>query len=244
MTRSVMITGASGGLGAGMARHFARRGYRLALTARDAATLEPLTAELQTQSPQVVTRSLDVTRYEDVPVILRECAAELDGLDIVIANAGVAIAATAGTGDFDTMRRTIDTNLNGAMATADSAIELFREQGQGHLVGVTSVAALRGMRRQGAYSASKAGFSKFLEALRVETLGENIAVTELAPGYIDTDLNRSLPSRPFLVSAEQGTASMVDLIERRVRHRYVPPWPWTLVAQVLKVAPLAVLRRM
>lgn len=244
MTKSVLITGASRGLGAGMARHFAERGYKLALTARDSSSLMQLQAELAKESPQVIVKSLDVSAFDTIAGVVAECAGELGGLDIVVVNAGVATAAASGKGGFQSMRETIDINLTGAIATADAAVELFLEQGRGHLVGITSVAALRGMNRQGAYSASKAGFGKYLEAVRCETYREKITVTELAPGFIDTDLNRSLASRPFLVSAEKGTGIMVDLIERGVGFRYVPPWPWTLVAQVMKVLPVALLRRM
>lgn len=244
MTKSVLITGATRGLGKGMARQFAARGYQLALTGRNLDDLEKLAAELKAQSPQICIRALDVTEYDAVPQVLRSCAEELGGLDIVIANAGVAFAAKAGQGLFEQMRTTIDINLTGAIATSEAAVELFRSQGRGQLVGVSSVAALRGMRGHGAYSASKAGFSKYLEALRCETFAEPLIVTELAPGYIDTDLNRSMASRPFVVSAEKGTRIMVDLIERQVSFRYVPPWPWTVVAQFLKLLPIKILRKM
>lgn len=244
MSKSVFITGASRGLGEGLARQFAARGYKLALTARSLEELKRLQAELQGQASQICIRALDVEEFEAVPVVLRQCAEELGGLDIVIVNAGVAFAANIGEGHFEQMRKTIQVNLTAAMATTEAAIKLFREQGQGQLVGISSVAALRGMRGQGAYSASKAGFSKYLEALRCETYGEPITVTELAPGYIDTDLNRSISNRPFVVSAEKGTRIMADLIERRVSFRYVPPWPWTLVAQVIKLLPISMLRKM
>ena len=244
MTRSVLITGASRGLGEGLARQFAARGYKLALTARKLEDLESLTEQLQSQSPQVCARSLDVTDYDAVPGVLRECAEALGGLDIVIVNAGVAIAARGGQGMFEQMRTTIDVNLTGAIATAEAALEIFREQGEGQLVGISSIAALRGMPRQGAYSATKAGFSKYLEALRCETFNESINITELSPGYIDTEINRSLASRPFVISAEKGTRIMADLIEKQVGFRYVPPWPWTLVAQFLKLLPTSMLRKM
>jgi short-subunit dehydrogenase len=227
-----------------MARHFAERGYRLALTARNTTDLGQLQDELVKVSPAVCTRELDVTDYEHIPTVLKECSDELGGLDIVVVNAGVAQAAATGTGEFASMQTTLAINLTGAIATCEAALALFRDQGHGHLVGVTSVAALRGMRHQAAYCASKAGFSKYLESARCETLHEPITVTELAPGFIDTDMNRSMASRPFLVSAEKGTAYMVDLIEHGSRFSYVPPWPWTLVAQVLKVMPLRLLARM
>ena len=244
MTKSVLITGATRGLGEGLARHFAARGYKLALTGRKLEDLEPLKEELQHESPQVCIRSLDVADFDSVPIVLRECYKELGGLDIVIVNAGIAIAARVGKGKFEQMRATIDVNLTGAIATADAAIEIFREQGRGQLVGISSVAALRGVPGQSAYSATKAGFSKYLEALRCETFKEPISITELSPGYIDTDLNRSLANRPFVISAEKGTRIMTDLIEKQVSFRYVPPWPWTLVAQCMKLLPIAILRKM
>jgi short-subunit dehydrogenase len=244
MTKSVLITGATRGLGRGLACEFARRGYRLALTGRSMADLESLAQELPAQADQVVLQTLDVTDFDAVAPVIQDCAGRLGGIDIVVANAGVAIAGKAGAGNFAQMRKTIEVNLAGAIATSEAAIELFRQQGGGQLVGITSVAALRGMPRQSAYSATKAGFSRYLEAVRCETLHEPVQVTELAPGYIDTDINRGMKSRPFLVSAEKGTRIMVDLIERQVNFRYVPPWPWTLVAQALKVLPLSLLRRM
>ena len=243
MTKSVLITGASRGLGEGLARQFAARGYSLALTARRLEDLEELKVELEAQAPQVSIRSLDVADFDTIPGVLRDCAEELGGLDIVIVNAGVAFMARIGEGKFEQMRATIDVNLCGAMATSEAAVELFREQGRGQLVGISSIAALRGMKGQGAYCASKAGFSKYLEALRCESWGEPITVTELAPGYIDTDLNRSVANRPFVMSAEKGTRIMADLIERQVGFRYIPPWPWTLVAQFMKWLPIGILRK-
>ena len=100
------------------------------------------------------------------------------------------------------------------------------------------------MRNNGVYCPTKAGFSRYLEALRLETRRHSIVVTDLAPGYIDTELNRAIPNRPFVVTAEKGTRIMVDLIERKVSFRYVPPWPWTLVAQVLKWLPDSVIAKM
>jgi short-subunit dehydrogenase len=244
VTKTILITGASRGLGEGLARQFAARGYKLALTARNTKDLAVLKEELQLQSPKVCIRELDVVNFDSIAPVLRECAEELGGLDIVVVNAGVAIAARGGQGKFEQMRTTIDVNLTGAIATAEAALEMFREQGTGQLVGISSVAALRGMPGQGAYSATKAGFSKYLEALRCETFKESISITELAPGYIDTDLNRSLASRPFVISAEKGTRIMADLIEKQVAFRYVPPWPWTLVAQFMKLLPVTLLRKM
>jgi short-subunit dehydrogenase len=244
MSKKILVTGASSGLGEGMARHLARRGHQLALVARRRDRLDRLAAELRSSgAPTVVVGELDVTDYDTIPSVMGRLAGELGGLDVVIVNAGTAGTTVIGKGNFAEARRIIDTNLIGAIATIEAAIELFRKQGQGHLVAISSVAGARGTKGQGAYSASKAGLSRYLESLRVETVGENIQVTDLAPGFIDTDLNRHIKSRPFVVSAEKGTAALVDAIEKQVGFRYVPVWPWTLMAQLLKILPAKVVAR-
>ncbi len=251
MSRSILITGATRGLGRHLATEFAGRGYRVALVGRDSAVLETLAGELREMTAgarsgdaTITTAELDVRDAERTPAVLAHCAEALDGLDIVVANAGVALASPAGKGQFEQARTVIEVNVLGAMATADAAIGLFREQGHGHLVGVSSVAGVRGMRNQGAYCASKAALSRYLEAVRIEAAPHNIAVTDLAPGFIDTDLNRGMPSRPFVISAGKGTRIMADLIERQVRFRYVPGWPWALLAPLLARLPDAMISRM
>jgi len=245
MGKSILITGASSGLGEGMARHLAKRGHRLVLCARRRDRLDALASELATlPAGRPIVEEVDVTDYASVPALIDGVARRLGRLDVVVANAGIAINTPIGKGRFDDVRRTIETDLLGAIATIEAAIELFRKQGGGHVVGISSVAAVRGMKGQGAYSASKAGLSRYLEALRAEVVGENIRVTDLAPGYIDTELNRSIPNRPFLVTAERGTEIIADMIEKEVGFRYVPVWPWTIVAQVLKILPTRVIARM
>ena len=242
MAKSIFLTGASGGLGEGMARGFARRGYSLALTARRTDRLEALADELRRGGArEVVVRRLDVTDFASVPRVIGEAADALGGLDVVVANSGIGGATPIGKGAFDAARKVIETNLLGAMATVDAAVELFLRQGHGHVVGVTSVAAVRGLPNQGAYSASKSGLSRYLEAVRAEVAGKGIRVSDLAPGFIDTDINRHMPSRPFVVSAEAGTEAMVSLIEGGTSFAYVPRMPWTILAQVLKVLPARLL---
>lgn len=117
MTKSVLITGATRGLGQALARQFASRGYRLALTGRRFDELKHLQDELAPLSPKTCIRVLDVTEYDAIPGVLRDCAQELDGLDIVIVNAGVGFATPVGTGAFEQLKMTIDVNLIAAMCT-------------------------------------------------------------------------------------------------------------------------------
>jgi NAD(P)-dependent dehydrogenase (short-subunit alcohol dehydrogenase family) len=140
-------------------------------------------------------------------------------------------------------RAIVETNLIGAMATIDAAVALFRRQGGGQVVGITSVAGFRGLPGSSSYSASKAGLEVYLEAVRAETLGEPITVTTIAPGYIDTDINRDMKNRPFLIDAERGARITADLIGRGVRHAFVPRLPWSVVAPLLRVLPTAWLVR-
>ena len=242
--KSILITGATRGLGQNLARHFAARGYRLALTGRKQDELDRLAAELAAKAADIVLQTLDVTDYSAIAPAIEHCAQRLGGLDIIVVNAGVGFTTPVGKGHFELVRQTIDVNLTGAIATAEAAVELFRRQGHGQIVGISSIAGVRGMRGNGVYCATKAGFSSYLEALRLETRRDSIVVTDLAPGYIDTDMNSSIANRPFLVSAKRGTGIMADLIERKVSFRYVPPWPWTMVAQVLKWLPDSMIAKM
>lgn len=237
MAKSILITGASSGLGEGMAREFARRGYRVALTGRRIDRLEVLQKELQAIAPQVIVKVLDVTQYDSVQPTLEAIADELGGLDIVVANSGVGQFFPVGSDHFTDICTTIDTNITGAVATIDAAVRIFQRQEAGHIVGISSVSAIRGLPGQGIYSASKAAVSRYLESLRLEVFGSNIIVTELAPGFIDTDMNRGLASRPFVIPLEKGARILADKIESRINFSYVPAWPWALIARLIRFLP-------
>lgn len=246
MPKSIMITGATSGIGRMLAYELAGRGYSLALAARRLDELRRLQQDIGRTHPsvRVEIRGLDVTEYGTVAPTLRQFVESLGRLDIVCANAGIAPGERIGAGEFSSARRTIETNLIGAMATVDAAVAYFLEQGSGHIVGMSSVAAFRGMPRGSSYSASKAGLACYLEALRAEVYRKNIAVTVLYPGYIDTPLNRMAPSRPFLISVEKGAALIANMIERKVRSSTVPPLPWCIIARLLKLLPTRFIARL
>ena len=242
MSRSIFITGASSGLGAAIAAEFARRGYAVAIAARRLERIESLAARLvELGAAAVLPLALDVTDFPSIDAALDRAAREFGRLDIVVANAGVGYALPVGRGKFEQVRRTIDTDLTGAIATIEFALPRLRAQGGGQVVAITSVAGSRGMPYMGAYSAAKAGLHRYVQALRAEVRHEPIVVTELAPGYIDTDINRGAKSRPFVIPLEQGGRILARLIERGVGHRYVPPWPWALVAPLLRFVPTRLL---
>jgi short-subunit dehydrogenase len=246
MSKSILITGASSGIGKALSYELARKSHPLALTARRIDELKNIRNEIRNQYPSlpVEVRQLDVTEYETIPAKLNELSDALGGLDIVFANAGIALGEKIGNGEFDKARHTIETNLIGAMATVDAAVAYFLKRGKGHIVGTCSVAAFRGMPRSSSYSASKAGFAVYLEALRAEVYRKNIDVTVLYPGFIDTPLNNMLPNRPFLISAEKGAALIARLIERKVKSSSVPVFPWSVVGRLLKILPTGIISKL
>ena len=246
MSSSIMITGASSGIGKALAFELAKKGYSLALTGRSEDRLKQIRKEIITayHPPIVSVRPLDVTDYDDVFRAVNEMAHELGGLDIVFANAGVGLGERVGRGDFEKARETIKVNLMGAIATVDAAAAYFLEKGKGHIVGTSSVAAFRGMPKNSAYSASKAGFATYLEAVRVELHRKNIHVTVLYPGYIDTPINQMLKRRPFLISAEKGAAIIAQMIEKKVKSSTVPVYPWNIVGRLMKILPPGVIARL
>jgi len=239
MAKSIMITGASSGIGCALACEMSGRGYSLALAARRLEELRMVQKDIGRAHPSVKVEvcRLDVTEYDTIAPVLQQFAASLGGLDIVFANAGIGFGEKIGAREFSRARRTIETNLIGAMATVDAAVTYFLQRGSGHIVGTSSVSAFRGMPRGSSYSASKAGLACYLETLRAEVYRKNIAVTVLYPGYIDTPLNRKVRSRPFLISAEKGAALMANKIERKARSAMVPVMPWCILARLSKILP-------
>jgi hypothetical protein len=240
--RSIFITGASSGIGEALAVEFARRGYAVAIAARRLDRLEALAARLRgLGAAAVLPLALDVTDFASIDEAFARAAQEFGRIDVVVVNAGVGYSLPVGRGKFEQMRQTLDTDLTGAIATIEFALPRLRAQGGGQIVAISSVAGSRGMPFMGAYSAAKAGLHRYVQAVRAEVRHEPITVTELAPGYIDTDMNRGMKSRPFVIPLEHGGAIMARMIERRVGHRYVPVWPWTLVAPLLRFLPTALL---
>jgi NAD(P)-dependent dehydrogenase (short-subunit alcohol dehydrogenase family) len=246
MSKSILITGASSGIGKAVAYEMARKGYSLALASQRLDLLTEIRDDINIQHkpPAVVVRNLDVTDYDDVYKAVKELADELGGLDIVFANAGIGLGDKVGHGDFEKIRRTLEVNLIGAIATIDAAAAYFLKKGSGHIVGTSSVAAFRGMPRNAAYGASKAGLAIYLESARAELYKKNIDITVLYPGYIDTPLNNMLPNRPFLISVEKGAAIITRLIEKKVKSSTVPVYPWNIVGRLLKILPTGVIAKM
>jgi short-subunit dehydrogenase len=245
----LFITGASAGLGEGMARRFAAMGRDLALAARRVDRLEALKAELLDAHPgiRVEVAALDVDDVDAVATVVPELAGRLGGIDRFIANAGIGKGTPVGSGRPGPNRRVLHTNVIGTHASCEAAVELFRAQGSGHLVVISSVAGVRGMGgTRTAYATSKAADAVLAEGIRADLLRDRatrrIAVTTIHPGFIATDINvgrRGL----FSVDLDTGVQALVAAIEREPVRAYVPEWPWRAVAALMRVVPLRVMAR-
>ncbi|WP_332820667.1 SDR family NAD(P)-dependent oxidoreductase [Pseudomonas sp.] len=239
-----LLTGASSGIGAALARELASKGYDLALAARREDSLHLLAAELQARfGRKAVVLPLDVTDYAACQDTVGLAANALGGLDGIIANAGIALNSKVGGGHFQRARLTLETNLIGAIACLDAAAALFRQQGQGHLVAVASVAGKRGLPYAAAYSASKAGLISYMQATRAELQGKGIDTTLLLPGFIDTPLNSDLLKRPFLIDVERGATLIARHIDKRHSCAYVPGWPWAILGRLLPLLPTSMIAK-
>ena len=250
---TILITGASSGLGAEMARQFAAKGHDLALCARRTERLEGLRDEILAAhapehgpQPRVELQALDVNDDAQVFDVFRVFREDFGRIDRVIVNAGLGKGAPLGTGHHDANRETAMTNFVAAIAQAEAAMEIFRAQNAGHLVLVSSMSAMRGMpKSMTVYAATKAALSHLGEGLQYELLGKPIKVTVLHCGYIASEMNEKVQQQvKFMVSTEDGVRSMVDAIEKEKAHAYVPPLPWTALAPVMKHAPLPLLKRL
>lgn len=241
MTRQkILITGASSGLGAGMARQFAAKGRDLALCARRTENLEELKAELLARHPQITiaVAALDVNDHEAVPTVFAELATELGGLDRVIVNAGIGKGYKLGGGKLWANKATIETNLVSALVQIETALEMFAKAGAGHLVLVSSVLGNKGVPGvKAAYAASKAGVTSLGESLRAEYPSGPIKITVLEPGYIESEMTAKANSTALMVDNETGVRAMVDAIEKERGRAVVPGWPWWPLVELLKVLP-------
>ncbi len=247
--QTVLITGASSGLGAEMARQLAGKGHDLALCARRRAKLDAVRTEILAANPErrVEVYELDVTDDDQVFKVFRAAQADFGTVDRIIINAGLGKGAPLGTGRYDANRETAMTNFVGALAQSEAAMEIFREQEAGHFVMISSMSAMRGMPKQmTTYAATKAGVAHIAEGLRNEMYGKPIKVTVLYPGYIASEMNERIdPSKARgMVSTEKGVRAMVDAIEKEKESACVPPLPWAPMSVVMKHAPLGVLKRM
>ena len=234
----LFITGASSGIGQAMALEWVRRGGRLALVARRG---DEMRAWVQAQGWSVDQAAVYVADARDLAAMAaagRACIAAQGLPEVVIANAGISIGVDVSLEeDLEVLRAVIETNNLGMAATFQPFIAPMRARGSGRLVGIASVAGIRGLPGHAAYSLSKAGVISFCESLRVECRPYGVRVVTIAPGYIDTPLTRGNSySMPFLMPADKFARQALDAIAAGVGLRVIP-WQMGVLARLLRILP-------
>lgn len=240
MRKNILITGASSGLGKGMAIEFAKMGRNLALCARRTERLEELKTELLEINPdiKVFVRALDVNNHDQVFEVFKAFKDDMGQIDRVIVNAGMGKGASLGTGYFHANKMTAETNFVAAIAQCEATLEIFRKQNAGHLVTISSVSAARGFRRAlTVYAATKAAVTSLTEGIRIDLKRTPIEVTCVHPGFIRSEINEKVEKVPFIVDTDVGCKSMVNAMEKEPANCYVPSWPWSVMFRLMKIMP-------
>ena len=235
---TVFITGASSGIGQALAARYAAAGYRLALVARRTHEMQVWADAQGLDATRCQVYGADVAEVDSIVVAAQACIAAQGVPDVVIANAGVSIGMdTAERDDIAVMTRTFAINNTGLAATFHPFVVSMRERGSGTLVGIASVAAIRGLPGHAAYCASKAAVVAYCESLRGELRGSGVAVVTLLPGYVDTPLTRkNRYSMPFLLSADTFAVRAFVAIREQTSYRVIP-WQMGVVAKLLRLLP-------
>ncbi len=225
--RTVLITGASSGIGRALAIEYGSRGAHVALVARREAELAAVAGAIGARGGRATSIVCDVGDGPAVFDAVKRADATLGGLDMVIANAGLGSGGHASTLDWEKTAKLLDVNVRGAFATLCAAVPVFLAQQRGHLVGVSSLAGKRGLPTSGAYSASKAALSTFLETLRIDLRASGIRVTDVQPGFVATPINPSgNRGKPMLWTADKAARVIATRLERAPA---VVAFPWPLV---------------
>ena len=246
--KRIFITGASSGIGAGLARELVARGARVGLVARREERLSELADELSTASGdplQVAWAAADVNNGEALDRAFDRLAETLGGIDVMVANAGYGLPEPPHKFRPGFSMEIYDTNLFGMLRAIDWALPHFLDRREGHLVGVASLASYLGMTNSASYCGSKAAMRIHLQALRVSLKKYDIAVTTICPGFVRSELTDGVRYRmPFLWETGRATRKIADAIEKR---RGEVPFPWQmrfLIGLATRGLPTSVLESM
>jgi short-subunit dehydrogenase len=233
--KRVIITGASSGIGAALARSYAAQDAALGLIARREPELKQLAAQL---GGDCTVYALDVRDAVGLQNAAADFMARHGCPDVVIANAGVSLGTlTEYAADAQIFQEVIDINVMGMVKTFQPFVAGMRAAGKGVLVGIASVAGYRGLPGAAAYSASKAAAISYLESLRVELRASGVKVITICPGYIETPMTEQNPyPMPFIMSAETAAGKIMSIIERGATYAVIP-WQMALAAHLLRVLP-------
>ena len=234
-----MITGASSGLGKGVALEIAARGAQLALLARREELLREIADEARARKVKATFAAVDVRDAEAVKVAAEQFRNELGPIDILIANAGIGTADHAVRLTAEHAANVIGINMLGAVNSVAAVLPQMVERGQGRLVAISSLAAYRGLAKSAAYCASKAALSSYFESLRIDLRNTGVGVTIIHPGFIKTALTAGREAKmPYLMELNDGVQKIVSAIEKE-KKTYAFPWQLATIVRATMMLPPA-----
>ena len=234
----VMITGASSGIGRGLALAVARRGAKLGLIARRVEALDQLVGEIEALGSKAIAFPADVQNSRSLVAAVERVGTELGPIDVLIANAGIGPTKHASNLTGEDVAEVININVIGAANSATAVVPQMAARGKGHLVVISSLAAYRGLPKSAAYCASKAAVSAFFESFRLDLEPQGIDVTIIHPGFIKTDLTAGRQAQlPFLMELDDAEKKIVGAIEKR-KKIYSFPWQLATIVRAGMIMPV------
>ena len=233
-----MITGASSGIGRGLAVELARRGAKLGLVARRAETLDEVVREIEGAGSEGLALPADVQSEQSVRLAADKLRADFGRIDVLIANAGIGPTKDAAELRGEEVAEVMKVNVIGAANSVSAVVPEMVARGEGHLVAISSLAAYRGLPKSAAYCASKAAVSAFFESLRLDLEPRGVDVTIIHPGFIKTPLTAGRNEQmPFLMELDDAVKKMARAIEKR-RKRYSFPWQLATIVRAGMIMPI------
>ena len=240
--RRVFVTGASSGLGEGIADHYARDKSHLGLVARREELLREHEAKWRARGARVEIYPGDVADTAFMKRSAEHFIQAAGGVDLVLANAGVGIANRVLEGESEEIAWLMRVNVIGVTNTLVPFVPKLVQQRSGVLCAVSSMAGHRALPGRAAYSASKACVTTFMDGLRMDLHGSGVHAMTLCPGFVDTPLTKDNPSMMFVIDIDEAVAEMVGAIESRKR-TYTFPWQMNCLKELMTRAPEALIRR-
>lgn len=235
--RTALVTGASSGLGRGLALWLAKNGVRVFASGRRVEHLKALSDEARASGVTVEPVAMDVARTDETLARIRQLDAECSGLDLVVANAGVGGETHGKRMEWERVKQMIDVNVTGAAATLCAVLPQMVERNRGHIVGIASLAALRGLPGHSAYSASKAYLATFMESLRVDLRDTDVRVTCIYPGFVKSEMTaKNKHPMPFLLETDDAVGRMGRAILRGDAE-FAFPWQLSSAMKLVKALP-------
>lgn len=231
LSPKAIVIGASSGIGEALARALSDDGYEVGLVARRLEILEKLQNDI---SSKTYIAKIDISKYEEAALLLDRLISEMGSVDLIIINSGIRIANPEF--DLSPELKTIDVNVSGFVAMANVSVKHFLKQNRGHLVGISSIASIKGAWKSSAYNASKSFVSNYMQGLRQRLFDTDISVTDIRPGFVETPMISNVKRKFWVATPQKAASQILSAVKKKKKVVYVTR-RWNLIAALLKLMP-------